>query len=623
MHPRPFQPEPELPPAAVNAASENSQPAPPPVEHKSASTLPSSPQPLQTKLSSTLSRQVEAVVASSNKSDTTMIPLPIRKPSRSGSIMEDNVPITCPDERSLKSLPRPSLASATTVSEMTLEGGGVSGTAFDSADPKLIRLMEWKYSRFTPAQKWRSVVLVSSAAVIVPLSTNIYYPALITIQDEFQASATLVNTTVTCYILLIGFAPLFWSAIADAKGRKITYTLSLSIFLVTSIATAFSSSIQMLLGLRIAQAIGGSSVLAVGAGTISDLFAPAERGTAMAWYILGPQIGPLFGPLLGGVFTQYSGWRSIFWFLIPLWYDPDCDPKITTSYLMKSTKSKLANPLATFAFLKYPPIMAMILNSCIIYMIAYCLATSLARDYQTIYGFNALAGGLVYGGMTVGNLIGTVLAGKLSDRVMNEARRKLEETLHQDNMASVPEERLKGSLLVSWAVPIGLLIHGWCLATRSFWFFPIIGQFIFGLAQMAPFVIGNTYLVDCFPGQSASAMALNNAMRSIFGSLSALFVTPLEEALGPLGAGYMFTMLGACFMIAYLIVFFVWRYGEKSRMKFHRWSVSPVEDTENEDDVVGGLDGKVPVPAAHGVMYYGQGIEAARQRVRRGSIADM
>ena len=130
-----------------------------------------------------------------------------------------------------------------------------------------------------------------SLNISVPLSTNIYYPALITIQNEFQTSPTLVNATVTCYVLLIGWGPLVWSAIADVKGRKITYILSLSIFLITSLATAFATSIEMLLGLRVAQAIGGSSVLAVGAGSISDLFPPSERGTAMGWYILGPQIG--------------------------------------------------------------------------------------------------------------------------------------------------------------------------------------------------------------------------------------------------------------------------------------------------------------------------------------------
>lgn len=63
------------------------------------------------------------------------------------------------------------------------------------------------------------------------------------------------------------------------------------------------------------QATGGSAVISIGAGTVSDIAEPRERGKFMSIFQCGTQIGPAFGPLLGGVFSQTLGWRAIFWFL--------------------------------------------------------------------------------------------------------------------------------------------------------------------------------------------------------------------------------------------------------------------------------------------------------------------
>lgn len=53
----------------------------------------------------------------------------------------------------------------------------------------------------------------------------------------------------------------------------------------------------------------------MGAGTISDIFEPHERGRAFAFYTCGPLLGPALGPIIGGYLNQGLGWRSNFWFL--------------------------------------------------------------------------------------------------------------------------------------------------------------------------------------------------------------------------------------------------------------------------------------------------------------------
>jgi MFS family permease len=44
--------------------------------------------------------------------------------------------------------------------------------------------------------------------------------------------------------------------------------------------------------------LGGSAPLAIGAGSISDLFAEQDRAVAMSLFSLGPLMGPIIGPVI-------------------------------------------------------------------------------------------------------------------------------------------------------------------------------------------------------------------------------------------------------------------------------------------------------------------------------------
>lgn len=72
----------------------------------------------------------------------------------------------------------------------------------------------------------------------------------------------------------------------------------------------------LLLLMRIVQSSGASATIAIGAGVISDVARPQERGKYLGIFNTLSCFGPTLGPLLGGVFAGSLGWRSIFWFLV-------------------------------------------------------------------------------------------------------------------------------------------------------------------------------------------------------------------------------------------------------------------------------------------------------------------
>lgn len=51
-----------------------------------------------------------------------------------------------------------------------------------------------------------------------------------------------------------------------------------------------------------------SSSVTIGAGSVTDMFVQAERGSAIAIWALGPLAGPTVGPIIGGFLAQALGW---------------------------------------------------------------------------------------------------------------------------------------------------------------------------------------------------------------------------------------------------------------------------------------------------------------------------
>jgi hypothetical protein len=66
---------------------------------------------------------------------------------------------------------------------------------------KLDVAAEPPFSIFTSRQKMFIVTMASLAALFSPLSANIYYPALDTLAEELSVTYTLINLTVTSYLV--------------------------------------------------------------------------------------------------------------------------------------------------------------------------------------------------------------------------------------------------------------------------------------------------------------------------------------------------------------------------------------------------------------------------------------
>ena len=115
-----------------------------------------------------------------------------------------------------------------------------------------------KYSEFTKAQKRWIIFLVAFAGMFSPLSSFIYYPAIHTIALDLRVTITLVNLTVTSYMIVSGITPAIVGDLADTVGRRPIYLATFLIYFAANIGLALQKSYPALLVLRMLQSAGGS-----------------------------------------------------------------------------------------------------------------------------------------------------------------------------------------------------------------------------------------------------------------------------------------------------------------------------------------------------------------------------
>jgi hypothetical protein len=165
----------------------------------------------------------------------------------------------------------------------------VPGAEPDGFDPR--------QHAFTRSQKRRLVYLVSMAAMFSPLSSNIYFPAMVSISEvsyrfelarltlqALHTSVELIALTVTIYMLFQGLAPSFWGPLADNYGRRPVLLCTLVVYVLANLGLALSSSFPTLMAFRGIQAVGSASTIAIGAGIIGDISVAAERGGFMGLF---------------------------------------------------------------------------------------------------------------------------------------------------------------------------------------------------------------------------------------------------------------------------------------------------------------------------------------------------
>jgi EmrB/QacA subfamily drug resistance transporter len=141
--------------------------------------------------------------------------------------------------------------------------------------------------------------------------------ALPTISEEFSMGAVGMSWVAMAFLLSSAVFLVPLGKLADINGRKRVFFIGNIIVTATSILCALSHSGGMLISLRAIQGIGSAMVFGTGVAIITSVYPPKERGKAIGITVTAVYVGLSLAPFLGGMLTQYLGWRSIFYATVP------------------------------------------------------------------------------------------------------------------------------------------------------------------------------------------------------------------------------------------------------------------------------------------------------------------
>jgi len=160
------------------------------------------------------------------------------------------------------------------------------------------------------------ISLMAALMSLTALTIDAMLPALgqigVSLEVKNSNDSQLIISTI---FLGMAMGLLLYGPLSDSYGRKKSIYLGISIFLIGSLISLFSSNLTFMLIGRFFQGFGASSCRVVTIAMIRDKFEGKEMGRVMSLIMVFFILVPALAPSVGQAILLFSNWRAIFGFI--------------------------------------------------------------------------------------------------------------------------------------------------------------------------------------------------------------------------------------------------------------------------------------------------------------------
>ncbi|BGP23471.1 hypothetical protein JCM10295v2_002367 [Rhodotorula toruloides] len=412
------------------------------------------------------------------------------------------------------------------------------------------------------------------------------------------AALLVMLTALPLSLFLLGYVagPWCWSPLSEAYGRRPFFVLGSLCLTAFLGASAAAPSYGALLVLRFFSGFFGAVPMTNSGALTGDIWHAKERGTAMSFYSVATFAGPALGPIVGSFAAYRLSWHWAFIipclfsailcvavvFFLPETYPPVLvsrlarqlrketgDDRIRSALELAEMKSRGTPRVQRFraeawrllgtpiVMISTEPIVAAVaaFASCC-YALIYLLFEGYPVIFSEVHHLGPGDSSLPFLSILVGAIISVPVTLWYQKLYLRDVKREGRHT---------PEQRLPPALAGGPMIVVSFLWLGWGgYKPHVHWIVPTLSGVLQGVGSVLIFRSMQTYLIDAYERNAASALASNVVTRSIAGALFPLFAPALFHGLG---VQWGCTLLAGCMLVLVPVPFLFERYGERLRQR--------------------------------------------------------
>ncbi|MFI5153804.1 MAG: multidrug effflux MFS transporter, partial [Chitinophagales bacterium] len=377
------------------------------------------------------------------------------------------------------------------------------------------------------------ILILGLLSAIGPFSIDMYLPGFPAIATDLHTTVDNVSYSLSSFFIGICAGQLICGPLLDRFGRKRPLYVGLVIYITASLGCAMSNSVELLIGFRFLQAIGGCVGMVAPGAIVRDVFPVNENAKIFSLLILILGVSPIVAPTVGSYLIIAFGWHAVFIllaiitsllliaviFLLPESKQPDPSMSLRPQHILNGFLLVLKQPqFFTYAFAGATAaagLFAYLAGSPFLFMKIFKVSE---QHYGLIFG-------LIAAGLITSSQLNNVLLKKYTS-----------------------EQIIKKVLLVQTI--IGLLL---CIESIFDWLnlYSAIGlMFLFLSCQGFSFPNSSALSLAPFTKEAGSASALMGAMQMGFGAGASALVGILSNG----GSLPMTGVMAGCALLGFIIL---------------------------------------------------------------------
>jgi DHA1 family bicyclomycin/chloramphenicol resistance-like MFS transporter len=156
------------------------------------------------------------------------------------------------------------------------------------------------------------ILILGVLSAIGPFSIDMYLPGFPDIAKDLHTTVAKVMLSLSSFFIGISAGQFLYGPLLDRFGRKRPLYAGIGLYLVASACCVMARSVELLIILRLFQALGACACLVASRALVRDLFPVEQNARVFSQLMLVIAVSPIIAPTLGGYLAAGLGWKYIF-----------------------------------------------------------------------------------------------------------------------------------------------------------------------------------------------------------------------------------------------------------------------------------------------------------------------